>query len=66
MSTGEIGSYTFRLEGQSDSQVLLGEKDAYEARGRRAFFEGMKNRQVYTVKNSTKSQKRPTQKKPKK
>ena len=66
MSTGEIGSYTFRLEGQSDSQVLLGEKDAYEARGRRAFFEGMKNSQVYTVKNSTKSQKRPTQKKPKK
>lgn len=45
--TGEIGSYTFRLEGQSDAQVLVGEKDAYEARGRRAFFDAMKRRGVY-------------------
>jgi thymidine kinase len=45
--TGEIGSYTFRLEGQPTSQVLVGEKDSYEARGRRAFFEGMKERGVY-------------------
>lgn len=45
--TGEIGSYTYRLEGQSDSQVLVGEKEAYEARGRRAFFDAMKDRGVY-------------------
>jgi thymidine kinase len=45
--TGEIGSYTYRLEGQSDSQVLVGEKEAYEARGRRAFYEGMKERGFY-------------------
>jgi len=56
VKTGEIGSYTFRLEGQSDSQVLLGEKNAYEARGRRAFFEGMKNRKTYKVKTKKKPQ----------
>lgn len=47
--TGEIGSYTFRLEGKGDAQVLVGEKEAYEARGRRAFFEGMKGRKVHKV-----------------
>lgn len=49
VETGEIGSYTFRLPGQDGSQVLLGEKDSYQARGRRAFFEGMKDRPVYKV-----------------
>jgi thymidine kinase len=46
--TGEIGSYTYRLSREGD-QVLVGEKDAYEARGRRAFFEGMKGKEVYRV-----------------
>jgi thymidine kinase len=45
--TGEIGSYTFRLPGKDGEQVMLGEKDSYEARGRRAFYEGMKERGVY-------------------
>lgn len=57
VQTGEIGSYTFRIEGQSNSQVLLGEKDAYEARGRRAFFEGMKGRKTYKVTSSKKTKK---------
>jgi thymidine kinase len=44
--TGEIGSYTYRLS-REGSQVLLGEKDAYESRSRRAFFEGMKDKETY-------------------
>ncbi len=48
--TGEIASYTFRHPGQDGTQVLVGEKEAYEARGRRAFFEGMKGRNTYKVK----------------
>lgn len=45
--TGEIASFTFRHEGHGDAQVLVGEKDFYDARGRRAFYEGMKGRGTY-------------------
>jgi thymidine kinase len=41
--TGEMASYSYRLA-ESSSQVLIGEKDKYEARSRRAFNEGMKGR----------------------
>jgi len=41
--TGELASFSFRLA-DSDAQVMLGEKMEYEARSRRAFNEGMKNR----------------------
>jgi len=41
--TGELASFSFRLSA-SQGQVLLGEKDKYEARSRSAFVEGMKNR----------------------
>ncbi|MBI3220618.1 MAG: thymidine kinase [Bacteroidetes bacterium] len=39
--TGELASFSFRLT-ENKSQVLLGEKDKYEARNRRSFVEGMK------------------------
>lgn len=39
--TGELASFSFRLT-DNKSQVLLGEKDSYEARSRKAFIEGMK------------------------
>src|SRR6185436_12652892 len=38
--TGELASYSFRLNDE-DAKVVLGEKDKYEARSRRAFVEGM-------------------------
>jgi thymidine kinase len=41
--TGELASFSFRLTG-GDSQVMLGQKNEYEARSRRAFNEGMKAR----------------------
>jgi thymidine kinase len=41
MQTGELASFSFRLT-PNISQVMLGEKDKYEARSRRAFVEGMK------------------------
>jgi thymidine kinase len=41
--SGELASFSFRLSDE-DSKVLLGEKQEYEARGRRSFIEGMKNR----------------------
>lgn len=41
--TGQLASYSFRLS-TSDQQVLLGERDQYEARSRAAFLEGMKGR----------------------
>lgn len=41
--TGELASYSFRLS-DDDKQVLLGEKNRYEARSRKAFMEGMKKR----------------------
>ncbi len=39
--TGELASFSFRLS-DNDAQVVLGEKDKYEARSRSAFREGMK------------------------
>ncbi len=39
--TGELASFSFRLT-DNKAQVVLGEKDKYEARSRRAFVEGMK------------------------
>ena len=41
--TGDLASYSYRLTDDS-GQVLLGEKEAYEARSRKAFLDGMKNR----------------------
>ena len=41
--TGELASFSFRLN-NDDSQVMLGQKNEYEARSRRAFNEGMKSR----------------------
>ncbi len=37
--TGELASFSFRLN-ENKSQVMLGEKDKYEARSRRAFVDG--------------------------
>lgn len=41
--TGELASFSFRLV-ENDAQVVLGERNEYEARSRKAFFEGMKGR----------------------
>ena len=41
--TGELASFSFRLT-ENKTQVVLGEKDKYEARSRSAFVNGMKNR----------------------
>lgn len=41
--TGELASFSFRLN-ENSAQVMLGEKDTYEARNRQAFINGMKNR----------------------
>jgi len=41
--TGELASFSFRLA-DNNAQVMLGEKNAYEARSRQAFNEGMKKR----------------------
>jgi thymidine kinase len=41
--TGELASFSFRLV-ENDKQVVLGEKKEYEARSRKAFLEGMKDR----------------------
>jgi thymidine kinase len=41
--TGELASFSFRLS-DNDAQVMLGEKKEYEARSRKAFYEGMKQR----------------------
>ena len=43
VQTGELASFSFRLI-DNDAQVMLGEKGEYEARSRKAFFEGMKAR----------------------
>jgi len=39
--SGELASFSFRLV-NDNAQVMLGEKTEYEARSRRAFFDGMK------------------------
>ena len=41
--TGELASFSFRLNA-SNAQVMLGEKDTYEARSRQSFINDMKNR----------------------
>jgi thymidine kinase len=41
--TGELASFSYRLI-QNDKQVMLGELGEYEARSRKAFNEGMKER----------------------
>src|SRR5688572_16370570 len=41
--TGELASFSFRLI-DSDQQVVLGERNEYEARSRKAFIDGMKER----------------------
>jgi len=41
--TGDLASFSFRLT-QDDSQVMLGEQGEYEARSRKAFFEGKKRK----------------------
>ena len=41
--TGELASFSFRLSENSE-QVMLGERNQYEARSRKSFMEGMKSR----------------------
>jgi len=41
--TGELASFSFRLIA-SEQQVVLGERNEYEARSRKAFVDGMKER----------------------
>ncbi|MBL6446540.1 thymidine kinase [Fulvivirga sp. 29W222] len=41
--SGELASFSFRLT-DDQGKVLLGEKQEYEARSRRSFFEGMNDR----------------------
>ena len=43
--TGELASFSFRLSGDNE-QVLVGERNEYEARSRRAFNEGMRERKA--------------------
>lgn len=43
--TGELASFSFRLS-DDKTQVMLGEKDHYEARSRTAFVRGMKGRRT--------------------
>lgn len=42
--TGELASFSFRLNA-NEAQVMLGEKDSYEARSRQAFFANLKKRE---------------------
>jgi thymidine kinase len=41
--SGELASFSFRLT-EDDKQVMLGEKGKYEARSRKAFIEGIKQK----------------------
>jgi len=41
--TGQLASYSFRLS-EDDQQVIVGEKDLYEARSRTAFLAGMNDK----------------------
>jgi len=45
MNCGSIASYTYRLD-DSDKQVMLGEKDVYEARCRRCYNQGMDDKNL--------------------
>ncbi len=42
-TSGELASFSYRLSDE-DEKVVLGEKQAYEARSRRSFMEGMKTK----------------------
>ncbi len=42
--TGELASFSFRLT-DNQGQVVLGEKDKYEARSRKAFVQGMRKKE---------------------
>jgi thymidine kinase len=42
-NTGELASFSFRLS-ENNEQVMLGERSQYEARSRKSFMEGMKQR----------------------
>jgi thymidine kinase len=42
-NTGELASFSFRLS-DNNEKVMLGERNQYEARSRKSFNEGMKNR----------------------
>ncbi len=41
--TGELASFSFRLA-ENDRQIMLGERDKYEARSRKAFLDGLQKR----------------------
>ena len=41
--TGELASFSFRLSANSE-QLMLGERNQYEARSRMSFIDGMKSR----------------------
>ncbi len=41
--TGELASFSYRLSDE-EGKVLLGEQEQYEARSRKSFVEGMKNK----------------------
>ncbi|MCG8475879.1 MAG: thymidine kinase [Cytophagales bacterium] len=48
MSCGAVANYSFRLH-DSDKKVVLGEKDAYEARCRKCFVKGQKMKECTTA-----------------
>jgi thymidine kinase len=41
--TGELASFSYRLS-EGNEQVMLGERNQYEARSRKSFMDGMKRR----------------------
>jgi len=41
--TGELASFSYRLN-ENENQLMIGEKNEYEARSRKSFVEGMKSR----------------------
>jgi thymidine kinase len=43
VQTGGLASYSYRLN-NNPNKVMLGEKDIYEARSRKAFFEDKKKK----------------------
>lgn len=42
-ASGDLASYSYRLN-KNNSQILVGEKDSYEARSRKSFMEGRKEK----------------------
>ncbi|WP_027001679.1 thymidine kinase [Hugenholtzia roseola] len=45
---GAVASYSYRLD-ESQAQILLGEKESYEPRCRKCFFEGQKEKQANQI-----------------